>query len=89
MTVHHSGGAVGASSILALAFPKKFQFGIDTVDQNRNSNQPKLSPQDQKLKEELAQGDVKGVAVAMITNLTSVGLTKTAIEIAHLYKWLL
>lgn len=83
---------MGASSILVLAFPKQFQFGVDTVDKNKSGlhEQSGLSKEDEQVRRELQNNaDVKGVAVAMITNLTDVGLSKTAHDIANLFKWLL
>ncbi|CAG7819873.1 unnamed protein product [Allacma fusca] len=90
VTIHHSGAAVGASSILALAFPKNFQVGCDTVDCRGCDNRSyQWSDDERKIQEIKAASDVKGIAVAMITNLTDVSLGNTAHEIANLFKWLI
>ncbi|CAL8130630.1 unnamed protein product [Orchesella dallaii] len=67
MIVSHSGGAMGASSILLLAFPKN---NLDSGTSSKTT-------------------EVKGVVVAMITNLTGVGLTKTAQEITNNFRILI
>lgn len=64
LCVYHTGGAIGASSVL-LIVPQKVDY--------ENSN--------------LEQIDVpKGTIVTILTNLQSVGLTKTALKIAHLFE---
>ncbi|ODM94905.1 Serine beta-lactamase-like protein LACTB, mitochondrial [Orchesella cincta] len=70
MTVNHSGGAMGASSILLLAFPKN---KLNTCDSEKSSETT----------------EVKGVVVAMITNLSAVSLSKTAQEIANNFRILI
>ena len=61
--VSHTGGAIGASSVLLILPREDPPIGIST-----SSNQ------------------TRGVVVAMIVNMQSVGLNKTALEIAQLFK---
>jgi len=74
MAVTHSGAAIGGSSVLLITFPKTVIFGYDEVDRTEGS---------------IPNGRVKGVAVAMLTNLTNVGLTETAQEITKLFEWMI
>lgn len=74
MSVTHGGAAIGGSSVLLMTFPKDFVFGYDETDTRQSS---------------IPNGKVKGVVVAMLTNLTSVPLTETAQEITKLFEWLI
>ncbi len=76
-SVHHTGAAIGSSTVLLMVFPKDFRFDYDEPDQQLD----KMGDQ--------ADNKVKAVVVAMMTNLTNVGLSKTAQEIADLFVWLM
>jgi len=78
MTVTHGGAAIGGTSVLLLTFPKDAKFGHDqpdTTDTSTNSITP--------------NGQVKGVVVSMLTNVTHGGLAETAQEITKLFEWLI
>lgn len=77
MTVHHSGAAIGASSIMFMGFPPPNTNSSNCCDKNELGEVTTKKP------------DVNGVVVSMITNLTSIGLTRTAQEIANYFKDLL
>ena len=87
-SVLHTGGAMGASSVLLMVFPKYFRFGYDETDVGRNKTSIVANTQDQG-KVDYSENNAKSVVVAMITNLTDVGLSKTAQEIADLFEWLM
>lgn len=76
--VEHTGGAIGASSVVLLAFP--------TIKSASSSCDSSKSPSANKEEEE---PKVRGVVVAMITNMTSVGLKKNAQDIANHFKELI
>lgn len=65
--VSHTGGAVGASSVLLLHLPP-------TKPNHNKSSQ---------------DGQIRGVVVAMITNLQDVGLSQTAKKIAKEFAWMI
>lgn len=79
MTVFHTGAAVGSSSVLFLAFPLSISQGSKNCDK----------PDKKSGKKEQEASDVQGVVVSMITNLTSIGLKKTAEEIAANFRGLI
>jgi len=81
LTIGHSGGAIGASSILFIRMPvanASPQLGHDEVD-----------PCKRQLVQLAPDPSVQGLVIVMITNLTNVGLSKTAYEISNLFKWLI
>lgn len=73
MVVQHGGAAVGSSSFLLLAFPPEIKVN-ESCDRSELDQQPT---------------EVKGVVVSMITNLTSISLSKTASEIANIFRELI
>ncbi|XP_035703710.1 serine beta-lactamase-like protein LACTB, mitochondrial isoform X2 [Folsomia candida] len=82
--VWHSGGAVGASSILLIQFPPK----SDSSSSEKNtdtSNVECVSDQHQKMND----GKVRGIVVAMITNLQNASLTPTAEKLTQEFAWMM
>lgn len=80
----HSGGAVGASSILLIQFPPK----SDSSSSEKNtdtSNVECVSDQHQKMND----GKVRGIVVAMITNLQNASLTPTAEKLTQEFAWMM
>ncbi|XP_063053760.1 serine beta-lactamase-like protein LACTB, mitochondrial isoform X2 [Engraulis encrasicolus] len=66
--VSHTGGAVGASSVL-LVLPSEGGGGVDVAGSGGAQERRTLPP--------------RGVVVTIITNMQSVGLNTTALKIAH------
>lgn len=67
-TVGHTGGAVGASSVLTIQLPRKL-----------NDDQCITSK----------EGEIKGVVVAMITNLQDASLSPTARKLTSEFTWMM
>ncbi len=76
--VSHTGGAIGASSVL-LVLPSH-------VDNRNQSNLPGVHTNLTGSGHGVAQPAPQGVVVAMITNMQAVGLNATALKIAKLFQ---
>ena len=76
--VSHTGGAIGASSVL-LVLPS-------LVDNSNQSNLPGVHTDLTGSGHGVAQRAPQGVVVAMITNMQAVGLNATALKIAKLFQ---
>ena len=78
-----AGGAIGASSVL-LIIPNDNGDSNSAIDQNSNL----VVEADSKLSIERKSKSLNpcGIVVAIIVNMQEVGLTKTALQIAHNFK---
>lgn len=78
--VSHTGGAIGASSVL-LILPEESQ-----MDRIMNSGKMQNELDRAGASSPSFTGTPKGVVVAIIVNMTSVGLNKTAYDIARIFE---